>query len=216
MWWSDEKMEFYIQAAVNSDFHKEIADLITPYIAKENKIHELGCGLGFLVNELTNRGYEITGIDDDKNAIEKAEQLFPACHFSLHDAYSTAEAEISIAMFFGRIMQDDNFEKLISSCRKRLIYIANEHNRSENPDFKKSKEIASFLEMQNVNFKYSTHKLSFNQVCRSKAEAEDFLLLTYKDKEKIDIIRSTDDAFPYLIPINKAFGLFVIDKEEKK
>ncbi len=213
MWWTKEKIDFYIQAAKHSDFHEYIGNLITPHLSKEDRIQELGCGLGFLTSDLTRRGFKITGIDEDVNAIEKAGQLFPSCAFSCQDAYKASKTDVSIAMFFGRIMQAENLEKLLSSCSKKLIYIANEHNRAENPDFNKSKEIASFLGMKDVKFTCDMYMHSFNQVCKTRAEAEDFLQLTYKDKNAISIVRSEDDSFPYLIPINKAFGLFIIEKE---
>ena len=69
MWWTDEKIGFYDRAASASDFHRRLADLLEPYLGQAASIAELGCGLGFMTAQLTDRDHAVTGYDNDQRAV---------------------------------------------------------------------------------------------------------------------------------------------------
>ncbi len=214
MWWSDEKIRLYEKAASASSFHKELTALIVSHLEKGESIVELGCGLGYITNELTLNGYEVTGVDTDEKAIAFAKKKFPSSAFILADAYTTPIVkDVALAVFFGRIKAEDNLDVLLSSCTKKLIYIQNEHAGSGDTDYSKSLETEEYLKSRNVNYNLSLHRLSFNQPLSSEEEAEIFVRENYKNRKNNTSIEKTDDGY---IAINrKAFGLFVIHKEEK-
>ncbi len=214
MWWSDERIRLYEKAASASSFHKDLTDLIVNELTEGESVVELGCGLGYITNELTDRGYDAIGIDTDEKAIAFAKGHFSSSAFILSDAYSAPVVrDVALAVFFGRIREEDNLETLLSSCTKKLIYIQNEHAGSGDTDYSKSLATEKYLKERNISYRMALHRLSFNQPLSSAEEAESFIKENYKNRKNNTSIEKTDDGY---IAINrKAFGLFVIHKEDK-
>ena len=48
---------------------------IESYVPSGGAILEIGCGSGHVVAELSMRGYEVVGIDSDKEAVSQARRL---------------------------------------------------------------------------------------------------------------------------------------------
>ena len=48
MWWDDEKIKWYERASVSTDFHQKLASELEKHISKDERITELGCGLGYV------------------------------------------------------------------------------------------------------------------------------------------------------------------------
>lgn len=213
MWWTEERIRLFEVAADNSTFHSELKDLLLPYISKSDSIIELGCGLGYIVNLLTNDGYNILGLDCDEKANNFAKKKFPKAKFLLADAFNIKNAyDVVISIFFGRIKEEDNLEKLLKIANKRLIYVQNEHAGTMETQFSKSKETVECLKSKNLHFQYSFHRLSFDQPLKNQAEAEIFIKENYKNR-KINIsIEKTNSGL--IAKNNKAFGIFIIEKEE--
>ena len=213
MWWTDERIRLFKVAADNSTFHSELKNLLLPYISKSDSIIELGCGLGYIVNFLTKDGYNIVGLDSDEKAYNFALSKFPNSNFILGDAFNVNKTyDVVISIFFGRIKEEDNLEKLLRVANKRLIYVQNEHAGTMETQYAKSKETAEFLKRHNINFQYSLHRLSFDQPLKDEAEAEIFIKENYKNR-KINIsIEKTNGGL--IAKNNKAFGLFIVEKED--
>ena len=62
--------------------------LIFPYIPQNGKILDLCCGTGQLANSLTEKGYEVTGIDISEEMIKFARRNAPKANFLIEDARS--------------------------------------------------------------------------------------------------------------------------------
>ena len=100
---------------------------------------------------------------------------------------------------------------MLRVANKRLIYVQNEHAGAMETQYAKSKETAEFLKRHNINFQYSLHRLSFDQPLKDEAEAESFINENYKNR-KINIsIEKTNNGL--IAKNNKAFGIFLIEKE---
>lgn len=212
MWWTDERIRLFKVAADNSTFHSELKNLLLPYISKSDSIIELGCGLGYIVNFLTKDGYNVVGLDSDEKAYNFALSKFPNSNFILGDAFNVNKTyDVVISIFFGRIKEEDNLEKLLRVANKRLIYVQNEHAGAKETQYSKSKETVEYLRSKNINFQYSFHRLSFDQPLKDEAEAESFINENYKNR-KINIsIEKTNNGL--IAKNNKAFGIFLIEKE---
>ena len=68
-WWDDERIRWYDKAAVQTEFHSLLAKEIEKHISKEERILELGAGLGYVSEILMNDGYDLTASDNDENAL---------------------------------------------------------------------------------------------------------------------------------------------------
>ena len=118
---------------------------------------------------------------------------------------------MALAVFFGRIREEDNLDVLLSSCTKKLIFIQNEHAGAGETRFSRSLETVNYLRERGVKYTFSLERLSFNQPLSSKEEAKSFIRENYKNRTINTAIEKTDGGY---IAINrKAFGLFVISKE---
>ena len=214
MWWSDNKIMFYERAANNSSFHDELTSLICKHLDISQSIIELGCGLGYITSKLYDKGFNIKGIDNDEKAITFAKKKFVNKPFILGDAFSiTALPDVILCVFFGRIKEDDNLNTLLSLCKKKIIYIKNEHAGSLKTNFERTKETALFLKSKGVNFSYSSHRLSFDQPLKDEKEVSLFLAENYKKREANIKIEKTNNGF--IAKNNKAFSIFEIKKEER-
>ena len=213
MWWSDDKIRLYEIAASASCFHDELASLISQHLNKNETIYELGCGLGYITSRLNDKGYNITGLDSDNKAISFAKNKFPSASYILGDAFNLdISVDVIICVFFGRLREEDNLNKLFSLCKKRIIYIQNEHAGSLETEFERSKETAEYLKQRGVSFSYTTHRLSFDQPLKDEEELSIFLRENYKTRDINIKIEKENNGF--IARNNKAFGLFEIIKGE--
>lgn len=55
-------------------------------LKSQDKIHELGCGIGTIVNQLKTNGYQASGSDIAANAIEYGKNKFEGIHLVSHSA----------------------------------------------------------------------------------------------------------------------------------
>ena len=213
MWWSDNKIMFYERAANASSFHNDLALLISNYLDINESIIELGCGLGYITSKLKDKGFNIKGIDNDEKAISFAKKTFLNSSFTLGDAFTIKEIpDVILCVFFGRIKEENNLDKLLSLCKKKIIYIQNEHAGSLETSFERSKETALFLKNKGLSFSYSSHRLSFNQPLKNKEEVSLFLNENYKKREVNITIEKSNNGF--IAINNKAFSIFEIIKGE--
>jgi 2-polyprenyl-3-methyl-5-hydroxy-6-metoxy-1,4-benzoquinol methylase len=73
------------QNEVAQEMDVKLAKLILESLSPFDSILDVGCGLGYFVNELSPFSSNIYGIDVSKTAIQKAEKLFPHIHFKSVD-----------------------------------------------------------------------------------------------------------------------------------
>ena len=85
-WWTEKRIAFYERAQEASPFTSQLADLIEPCLTGSGA--ELGCGLGFMTEELRRRGHVVTGYDTDPLALAYARSHVPLSSFSGEDCYS--------------------------------------------------------------------------------------------------------------------------------
>ena len=71
-WWTDESILWYERASKASDYHRRLTDELERHIRKEESVLELGCGLGYEAELLSDDGYDIRAVDIEPVVIEKA------------------------------------------------------------------------------------------------------------------------------------------------
>lgn len=212
MWWNERKINFYQRAANNCNFHEDLSSTLLPYLNKQSKIVEFGCGLGYLTKTLRVKGFDIIGCDIENLPLSFASSNFPNCKFMLTDCYDLKQHfDIGICCFFGKILEKDNFERLFSNVNK-LIYIENEHSSSS---FSHSKEIENFLIKKGFHYELTRVQLEFNQPLKIE-EKQSFIDTYYTSRNRtctLEFKEQENSEFP-LIAINKKnIGIFCITKE---
>ncbi len=218
-WWNASRVMFYSRAAEHCDFHRRLCDMLVPFFEGYDDIVELGCGLGYMTEELCRRGYVVRGYDEDRTAVDFATGRFPRCTFARKDCYRLGEeADVALAVFFGRIGQDDSLDALLSACRRRLVYVCNEHCQWDRCTWKATSRVRDVLDARGVAYACTTGHLRFDQLLEDEAELDAFIRENYESRGRtfdLDIERCSGQ-YPIRVVNDKSFGIFAIDKEETR
>ncbi len=211
MWWTDDKIRWYSQASKDSNFHQELTKLLLPYVQKEDKIVELGSGLGYITDRLNHLGYSATGYDIDKKAIEFAISQFGP-HYSVQDCLeSVPQSDICLAVFFGHFREVEFLNRVLEST-KRLIIVSNLHSQFKT---RKHKELTELFTKLGLYFEQFKGEIPFHQPFSSYDDALCFIEAYYpNDKEKVvNNLKMTKDG--YLLENNKNFIITIIEGRRK-
>ena len=220
MWWDDERIRWYREAAAETRFHRSLADEIEKHIGKDETILELGCGLGYVAGLLHGDGFRISATDSDPAAIEEAIKRTGYGIYSLLDASSPLPyADTVLMIFFGHLSDDGNLRRYLESAGK-LIYIISEHrgqsgslrHRPGEPD-----ATMRFLSSQKgIRWRRIPFEADFSQPLRSIEDAWTYTRRMYGNEKAgkyMEFIRRTDEG--YLLPNHKHASIFIITKEKE-
>lgn len=228
MFWSEDRLRFYHDAALKSDFHQKISDFIAPHISPNDTVLDLGCGLGFLIDELKSKVKNIWGADIDQRALKFLNERQP--EVSTYRVKFPEElpppADVLITMFFGRnLIEHEAFDKLY---HKKHIVIRNRSRcKLEVPDQRAldrrtDLDMVEYAKSHGLMYDHYELDLRFDQPLRSREDALIFAM-NYKpteDKTHYDdylerVLEPTDDPeFPFVIRKSKELGIVIIRKEE--
>lgn len=218
-WWNASRIELYSRAAEHGDFHRRLGDMLVPLFEGCDDIVELGCGLGYMTGELCSRGCNAKGYDEDPMAVDFATGRFPRCSFARRDCYRLGEeADAALAVFFGRIGQEGSLEALLSSCRRRLVYVCNEHCQWNRCTWKVTARVRQSLDARGVGYECTTGHLRFDQLLEDEDELDVFIRENYESRGRtfdLDIERGTG-RYPIRVVNDKSFGIFTIEKEDAR
>ena len=228
--WDKDGIRWFIDASAYTGFHKALAQKIVPYLEPGSTLCDAGCGIGRLDLELARHVKNLTAIDVDEDAIKVLSRDAESLGLSnlrayVHDAELLTEVFDTILLSFFRETSMPAFLKL---CRRRIIRIVGADNRSnlypENHRFKEKNAIPKVqdeLISQGIGFKLELAAIEFGQPLVSWRDAELYVLKNAPeatDKEIGDflserLVRTGREDFPYYLPNEKEFGIFIIDKE---
>ncbi len=87
-----------------------VIDILNDVAGKEDRrIFELGCGNGAVANKLTDRGFDVTGVDPSSQAIHYAKTCYPSLKIFQDSAYEDLPARygkyptvLSLEVYFPR------------------------------------------------------------------------------------------------------------------
>lgn len=228
MFWSDDRLRWYIDAAERTDFHEKIAQVIRPYLKPTDQVLDLGCGLGYLMDRLQADVASIRGADIDERALKLLRQRQPGIPTEQLEfpQQLPAPADVLITMFFGRnIIEHEAFTKLY---RRLHVVIRNRSSCTmEVPDQRPlnrrtDQDMIQYAQDHGLSYDHHVLDLSFDQPLRSRADA----LLYAKNYRPTDDeshyqtyleqhLKTTDNPeFPFIIPKKKQLGIVVIRKDE--
>lgn len=226
--WTRQSIRWFVDASEYTNFHKNLADKIVPYVKGENTLCDVGCGLGRLDIFLAPHVLQITAIDSNrevigelrKNAVEMGiHNLNAICN----DASMSARAyDIFLMSFFGHF---DEMKKYFKHCRKKLIRITNLSDKSNfYPEIYRRKDkpsvsvIEKGLKTEQIPYVLITDAIEFGQPLRSEEDAKNFVLYNAPDAKPDEIDRFLNNHvqdtgrrdFPIYIPNKKQIGIFII------
>ncbi len=232
--WTKQSIRWFAEASEYTNFHKNLADKISPYLKKEYTLCDVGCGLGRLDIFLAPYVSQITAIDSEKYVIDELNKKAGDMNISninavCADARKCANPhDIFIMSFFGH---NGEMESYFQQCRKKLIRIA---NASDTGTFypkiysRKNKSTIPIIEKQlkeqGITYRLLTETIEFGQPLRSEDDAKNFVIYNAPDASSHEInqflnvhAQNTGKRdFPIYIPNRKQIGIFIVNMEEEK
>ena len=215
MWWDEERIIWYRNAAADSAFHSTLTDEIKKHITKNEDILELGCGLGYVAELLYKQGYSIRATDNDKKAIEEAISRSGLDIYSIFDANSEIpETDTLLLIFFGNLPK--NLKRYLSAAKK-IIYVISEH-RGQSDELRKKvggvEKTEHCLKKNRVDFSRIQLVDDFSQPLSTTDEAERYIEKMYGEERKEEYMKFLQETDKGLVfPNKKHVSIFIINNK---
>ena len=153
-WWTDESILWYERASKASDYHRRLTDEIERHIRKDEGILELGCGLGYEAELLSDDGFDIMALDKEPKVIEKARARTGKDIFLCCDASERGEkADVVLCVNYGHIEDAGDLKEIVEHATRKVIYVISRHSGHnqdtradrDRPDLRDSGERGLFI-----------------------------------------------------------------------
>jgi 16S rRNA G966 N2-methylase RsmD len=211
--WNNKNIEWFIKSSKYSSFHKNLAEIIIPYIEYDSTIIDIGAGLGCLDQELSKYCKKITLIEPNKDAydflIKNEKPNFDILN-TTYEKYSLEKKDkhdYLLLSFFSRMDTEDNYHILSKLCSKKIIYVRNEGHGS-------NEKLIKYLNERSINYTFTRHEIDFSQPLQFN-EIDDFIDTYYgkastEEKKKLKKRVIKKDDF-YLFNNIKRISIFLIE-----
>lgn len=232
--WNDQSCRWFEAASEYTGFNHLLAEILKKYIPQGESLCDLGCGAGLIDLELGNYCSNITCIDIAPAAIDCVRRGAKRRGIkNLHALYANAfnfqvPHDTVMAFFFGDSQFYENFFHL---TQKRLIVAVHRQRKGKfGPDgyqmIKRSDvdSTRAYLDNLGVKYEYEAVSLEYGQPLTDLDDARAFVrayarpmsdeLLEYYLAKKLE--KTAVQKWPYYLPNLKEFGLFVIQRSERK
>ena len=215
-WWTERSIGWFTRASAACDYHRQLVTAIEKHLRPDDRIVELGCGLGYETQILHDDGYDISAYDKAPEAIREAEKRTGLDIFHCSDADDVKDkADVLLCINFGHLETEDDFRRLSAHSSGRVIYVISRHNghgQDTRPD--RTEQVRSILDRCGVPFVEEELNLEFNQPLVSLEEAREFIGWTYLGKN-LDgylefVVETADCKYPFLFLNRKSLVLFSI------
>ena len=219
--WSERRINWYLDASGQCDFHQRLAREILPFLRTEDRVCDMGCGLGRLDLELAPHVAEITCVDTDAAVLERlaadaAARGIRNLRVRQCDAGQLqGQFDVVVMAFFGTP------PSLMFSClaraRRKLIRVM---SISRGPA---AASVSQALETAGYPFALRRCTLSFGQPLASVEDAAAFVRVsapestgqTVRSFLRDHLVPGRSSQFPWELPKEKELGIFVVDAAGK-
>jgi SAM-dependent methyltransferase len=228
--WSEKTSRWFNDASEYTGYDKKLAQLLLERIDHRDSLCDLGCGLSFADMELSRYINQITCVDADGFAIEQTRRRARELKIDNITAFCGDARQFSgifdtvMCLFHGNI--EDYVQRYLRMARYKFIAAVHDDpdelvrtgiNRSRK--LTSLRETAASLEEQGLKYTMEKFSLEFGQPFINMDEARDFVIEYKKNEpgESADDFLSrnlttvTEGRFPYYLPRQRKFGIFVIE-----
>lgn len=228
--WNEEKINWFLDAGAYGDFHQRLARELAPYLAPEDSLCDLGCGLGFADMALAPHVASVTAVDAEPAVIASlAARAGQAGLCNLHAVCGDARAlgqefDVVFMSFFG--CRPEELERFARMAKKRLIRVVNIENKgSLYPEkYRRTKKnLAADVERELAEAGYTFELLrrtfEFGQPLRSREAGLAYLRDLAPEAPGDELLAFLDgharqtgrEDFPLYLPNAKEVGIFIIE-----
>lgn len=227
--WTEKRIDWYQRAVAWNGFDKVLVDNISRFVPQDESICDMGCGTGYLAMELARRGYETSAFDMNEVTMAYLREEVPRRGLSEKltlrqgswDELGDEPLWDNVVMVFAGHMEDE-LQRFLGFCRKRLIVIIRESSKSHvQADGVTPRRHTKPGQMEEVldGMKYDMVPIvtEFGQPLRSMEECIDYLETFGADTKSADskihnAVKTSDSEFPLFLPNEKQMRMYVIEK----
>lgn len=226
--WTPERVAYMRRASEHSDYHRELAALLLPWLTKKTHICDAGCGLGYLSLALAPYVGHVTAVDLSGEALAVlAEKNIPNITIRRGDIASLAPEEPYDAMafcFFGS--PREALDLAGRQCRGDVFLITRNgaahrfspgERREKDHGFGPAREE---LAARGIPFTAKELELEFGQPVASFEDARRFLALYGRGSGPVTeeflagkLVKGQGE-FPWYLPQRRKFGFLHFRTED--
>lgn len=213
--WNDKNIKWFSDSANKTNFHKDIAKEIIPFLSKDNTLLSLGSGLGFLERQLSDYVKSMTLVDNNEKAVEYLinhkldnQEILNIPAQNINSTY-----DYLLLSFFSRMYIDDSYQIYKNMAKKKIFYLINERRCDVD-------QVFSYFNNKNINYSFKRMALDFDQILK-KNEINEYLNQYYsaasliKKEKLLNNFIEIDEEY-VLYKNNKKIILIIIDLGENK
>ena len=232
--WNERTSGWFCAASEYTGYNKKLAAILLKHIPERTTLCDVGCGSGLIDFELAPYFDQITCVDISSIAIDWIEKrcrqqgirnINPVC---MDAKELTGEWDTVLSLFYGG---PEGFVNYFPHARKQVVLVTYMESKGKfGPKAHKivkqfdTAGIMAWLDESGIRYTLEEYTLEHGQPLRDLEDAKAFVraytlpmcedeLLAYLDKH---LKETGEEEFPYYLPKQKHFGLFVIRRDENK
>jgi SAM-dependent methyltransferase len=220
--WSADTIRWYHIAVARTGYGRKLADLLEPFLKKDESILELGCGTGFLSLELARRGYPVTAVDrsalaaDDLRDQAKKQHLdIPVITANWNDQALTGQWDTVLAVCTG--LHPDKLARFAALCKKQLLLIDRRDLSSHVRPGEASARRRNLFSPEEYLHR-EAFSLEFGQPLTSLEDAKNYIRQVGGVEPTAEslalLVPTSDPEFPLYLPHKKQLELLVLTPEQ--
>ena len=225
--WNEDTIRWYRAANEYTGFYKNIAETITPMLAGQKSLCDLGCGLGLVDLELAAVMEQIDCVDKNEAALSALKDCI--AHRGIKNirprlldcTQLSGEWDVAYMSFFG----SRELDRFLPHCKKLIAVVGISAQPmmvpSKHRDFTKNtvERTEQYLTAQKIKYKLTNKQFEFGQPLESMNDTRRFILAhspktTQAELDEflaLRLIKTERKDYPFFIPRAKAIGIFQID-----
>lgn len=228
--WSEDAIRFMEDASVYGNYHKELVQVLLPFLPENGHVCDAGCGLGHLALELAKVCRRVTAVDASAAALKGLMAKTRPVNLSVvhGDIFAMKERyDAMVFCYFGKT------EEILRIGREqqpgRILVVRRDcsvHRFSKTPVLRKEHSINGLkqaLERDGISFMSRNLSLELGQPFRSREDALHFFELYNKSDKQIlledledKLVRTRDPVFPWYYPSVREMELIVFETKYMK
>lgn len=227
--WTEESIRWWQRARAYTNHYKEMAELVLPYLEKDETLFDIGCGLGYIDIELAPCVKQIKAFDIEEKVLrelKKEVEIHKRTNISVSNEnwlkLPDQSCDSLLACSFGSM--EEYLEDFLRIAGKQVLIL--KRNRSKfSQKYYKGKPVysvagcESYLKENKIPFEKVSVYSDFGQPLESLEEAEAFVLFHRINgnepiKEYLEQhLEPGRYGYPYYLSNRKEMSLFIISKE---
>lgn len=219
--WSPEAVAFMRDASEFGSFYRELRNILLPYLSKNDRVLDAGCGLGYLAQAIVGDCRAVVAADRAEPAVKAmlGRELPRNMEARCADVFTLTEPfDVLLCSYFGRSEEILRLRETLKPG-KTIVIQRNcaEHRFSigEAEDRHGWQGLDALLTARGIAYEKKAVSLEFGQPFRTVADAVRFFKLYNKSNVTVTesivssmLTATRDTTYPYYLPQKRDMDLY--------